>query len=367
LLFIDNDIVRQLLTMRDCIDALDRTFQEFETGEAMHRPRIDMYMPCERPDGYYRWGTVEGTTGGIFALRMKSDIITWPEKNGIRTEEKYCVRPGTWCGLIMLFNTQNGEPLGFINDGEISRYRVGAAAALGARHLARTDASRVGILGSGGMARAYLEGFCAIRPITSCRVYSPTRVNREAFAREMGETLGIDVVAVDGPEQAVRDADLVASCTDTMFPTVSASWLQPGMHVTDLCEEEIDDACLARMDVHIRLGDGGLPLPEQGRIKRLIGHSPVAYVAGTDEQMKRLPPKPPMRRNKVEFGWSNYCDLVFKRAKGRENDRQITFFHNFGNQGLSFASIGGMVYRKAREMKLGHEFPTSWFLQDVRN
>ena len=133
-----------------------------------------------------------------------------------------------------------------------------------------------------------------------------------------------------------------------------------------LGEEEIDDSCIDRIDVKIRQGDGGLPLTEGGRIKRLIGHSPVAYVAGTEDQMSRLPPKPKLKHNKVEYGWPNYCDLIFGRTKGRENDDQITFYHNFGNQGLQFSSVCAHLYRKAREEGVGREIPTEWFLQDAR-
>ena len=367
MLFIHNDVVRENLTVAECVPVLENAFQKIETGEAMERPRIDMYMPCELDDGYLRWGTSEGTNDGIFAIRMKSDVISWPEsRSGARTEEKYCVAPGTWCGLVMLFSTKNGEPLGFINDGEISRIRVGAAAAIGARHLARENSTSVGLLGSGGMARAYLEGFCEVRPIETCKVFSPTKANRNAYARDMSDKLDIEIIAVDDPETALRGADIVATCTDTMSPTVKADWLEPGMHLTDLCEEEIDDACLERIDVTIRQGEGGLPLPEQGRIMRLIGHSPVAYVAGTDEEIKRLPEKP-AASPKIAQGWPNYCDLYYGRAKGRENDRQITFYHNFGNQGLAFSSVGGYLYRKAKSMGLGREFPTDWFLQDIRN
>jgi len=118
--------------------------------------------------------------------------------------------------------------------------------------------------------------------------------------------------------------------------------------------------------VKIRQGEGGLPLKEQGRIMRLIGHSPVAYVAGTEEEIQRLPPKP-QAKPKIAQGWPNYCDLAYGRAKGRENDRQITFYHNFGNQGLAFSSLGGYVLRKAKLSGLGREVPTEWFLQDVRN
>ncbi len=366
MLFVHNDVVRKILTIKEAIPVLEQAFQRVETGEAIDRPRLDMYMPCELDSGYYRWGTSEGTNDGVFAIRMKSDIISWPSHEGRRIENKYCVKPGTWCGVVMLFNCANGEPLGFINDGEISRIRVGAAAAIGARQLARADAAKVGMLGSGGMARAYLEGFCAVRPITSCRVYSPTKVNRDAYAREMSDALGIDVVAAETPEQAIRGADIAATCTDTMSPTINADWLEPGVHVTDLCEEEIDDTCLSRIDVKIRQGEGGLPLAEQGRVKRLIGHSPVAYVAGTEEQMRRLPSKP-QAKPKIAQGWADYCDLYYGRAKGRENDRQITFYHNFGNQGLAFASVGGYVLKKAQSMGLGRHMPTEWFLQDVRN
>jgi alanine dehydrogenase len=51
-----------------------------------------MYVPCEREDGYYRWGTAEGTNDGIFSIRMKSDVITWPVGNdGLWRENKYCI------------------------------------------------------------------------------------------------------------------------------------------------------------------------------------------------------------------------------------------------------------------------------------
>ena len=56
MLIISNDLVSQLLTMDDCIRVQEEAFKSLAAGEAMHRPRIDMYMPCEREDGYFRWG-----------------------------------------------------------------------------------------------------------------------------------------------------------------------------------------------------------------------------------------------------------------------------------------------------------------------
>ena len=161
MLLIDNPTVERLLPMIECIDAQDRAFRGLPTGDSVHRPRIDLYMPAERPDGYYRWGTMEGASNelGVFAIRMKSDILHWPrDEHGFWKEEKYAVEPGTYCGLIFLFSTRNGEPLAIINDGILQHMRVGGGAGLGVRYLSRPDAQTVGMIGSGGMARTYLEG-----------------------------------------------------------------------------------------------------------------------------------------------------------------------------------------------------------------
>ena len=110
MIFIHNDVVRKILTVKESIPVLEGAFRQIETGQAMERPRIDMYMPCEQKAGYYRWGSSEGTNDGVFAIRMKSDVITWPEGRAGRTEEKYCVKPGTWCGFIMTWCRPPSEP-----------------------------------------------------------------------------------------------------------------------------------------------------------------------------------------------------------------------------------------------------------------
>ena len=151
MLLINNQEVEKLFTMKDCLDALEDGYDDLLKGDAVFRPRLDLWMPCDRPDGYYRWGTMEGASRkiGVFAIRMKSDVVYWP--NG-ETEEKYCVQPGSWCGLVMVFSVRNGEPLAIINDGLIQHMRVGGCAGLGAKYLAREDSCDVGIFGSGGMA-----------------------------------------------------------------------------------------------------------------------------------------------------------------------------------------------------------------------
>ena len=88
MLFIHNDVVADVLTMKDAISCLEEAFDQLVKGTATHRPRCDLYAPSqENKEGYYRWGTMEGYNNGIFAIRMKSDIVTWPTYDeGNRTE-----------------------------------------------------------------------------------------------------------------------------------------------------------------------------------------------------------------------------------------------------------------------------------------
>ena len=79
MLLINNDVVREVLTMSDCIRSQEEAFAKQFEGSAIHRGRVDMYFPCDREVGYFRWGTMEGANGEYFAIRMKSDIITWPK------------------------------------------------------------------------------------------------------------------------------------------------------------------------------------------------------------------------------------------------------------------------------------------------
>jgi alanine dehydrogenase len=373
MLLISNEDVHAILRVEDCMTTQEAAFAELPSGRAIQRPRIDVYAPAEREDAYYRWSSMEGVTvspGPYFATRIKSDVVYWPRSaDGRVTEQKFCGKPGLYCGLVMLFSTRDGRPLAMINDGVLQHLRVGAGAGIGARYLAREDASRVGLLGSGGMARVYLEAFAAIRKITHAKVFSPTKANRERFAREMSENLGIDVQAVASAREAVAGCDIVASCTDSMSPTIDVAWLTPGMHVTNVGPAEIDRACFARFDVIFRQGDAGNSAEALGanpRLMREVGQSPIAYVAGTEDEMRRLPPVEPQRTG---FGGSfpHVVELITGQTKGRTAPGQITFFHNFGHQGLQFACVGGLAYERALAAGRGRDLPDEWFLQDVRN
>lgn len=378
MLIINNDEVKQLLKMADCIRVQEHAFKQLPTGGAIHRPRIDVYYPCERDDGYYRWGTMEGANDGYFAIRMKSDIVTWPKSaDGTWTEEKWCREPGTYCGLIFLCSTRNGEPLAFINDGALQQMRVGAGAGIGAKYLSREDSHVVGMLGSGGMARTFLEAFTCVRDIELCKVYSRSSEKRETYADEMRQRLGIEIQVCDTPQEALRGADIVASATNSMQPVYEAGWLEQGQHVTNLGRREMPEEAADRFDVVIRQGTAGLQMRQTERFQAERGHSPAAFIGGTEEEMRRIParnPRPGFGGDSPEFmdrgkggDKPEFADLVSGAAEGRTSPEQITFYRNVGNQGLQFSSVGGLVYEQAQAHGAGREIPTDWFLEDIRN
>jgi ornithine cyclodeaminase/alanine dehydrogenase-like protein (mu-crystallin family) len=264
----------------------------------------------------------------------------------------------------MLFSTKNGKPLAIINDGVLQHMRVGACAGLGVKHLARTDASVVGMIGSGGMARTYLRAFAETRPLKRVKVYSRSSDRREKYAAEMSSLLGIPIEAFGDPEPVIRGSDIVATCTDSIVPNLSEpEWIEPGMHLTSLdIREFATDAVYRRCDVVIRLGDFTLPpLPQEAGFRPF--HF-AGYAAGQPEELARIP------QSGVKVSTEKYptlLELLTGKVLGRTSPDQITSFINSGTQGLQFASVGGMVYRLAKERGVGRELPTEWFVQDVRD
>jgi ornithine cyclodeaminase/alanine dehydrogenase-like protein (mu-crystallin family) len=367
MLLIDNDCVARVLTMRACIDVQELAFAGLPGGGSIGRPRIDTYVPTRDDDSYYRFGSVDGATDGILAVRLKSDVMVWPRDvdGRVGSEQKYCVEPGTYCGLVMLFSTDNGAPLAMLNDGHLQHMRVGGAAGLGTRLLAREDSHVVGMIGSGGMAETFLEALIAVRDIRRVRVFSRREANRMRFARDMQAKFGIEIEAVGSAEQAVRGADIVATCTDSMTPVIDADWLEPGMHVVALTPREFDARVAARFDVRIAQGREKLPLAESERFSQRVSGSPNAFIGGSDEERRRLPVSRGERVDTTD--WPIYTDVITGRAPGRTDARQITFYYTVGNWGVQFAAVGGHVYREASRLGLGMSLPDQYFLQSIRN
>jgi len=359
MLLINNHDQEKLLSMAECIEALESGYSQLASGDAVYRPRIDVYANTSHPEGrFYRWGSMEGALSNppVFAIRTKSDLLYWVDRGDVHTEEKFCVRPGLFCGLIQLYSTANGEPLAILNDGFVQHARVAGTACLAAKYLARKEASTLGILGSGGMARSHALGFCSIRSIRKINVYSPTRKNREKFAREIATQVNIEVEACESPDRVSENADILAACTDSVLPVIKRQDLRPGLHVSTVLPSELEHGIFSSFDVLIRHLDQ--------RAQRYI-------MPRIEEEYRRLS-KPKLADFQYLYSdkpeeYSTLADLVAGKSPTRTNDSQITFFDNVPGSGIQFAAVANLIYEKAKKQGRGHEIPTDWFLQDIRD
>lgn len=365
MIFLTNRDIESVLDMPGSLEAMEEAYRELNEERAGYRPRIDFYVPQE--PHYYRWGTMEGASRklGVFAIRMKSDMLVWNRDGEFQTEDKYCIKPGTYCGLIFLLSVRNAEPLAFMNDGYLQHMRVGACAGLGAKYLARKNSRVLGVVGSGGMARTYAMAIREVRPIERIQVFSPTKANREKFAREMQEKLAVEVKPVDAPEHAVKGADIVALTTDSLVPVIRGEWLEPGMHVTNVRSNEAGPDVLERADVIGRLGTATMRMEKPPPNTMGGSDGMFAYFAGTQQERSKVPTAPSRVIDNPSVG--TIPDIMAGRWAGRTDDRQITFLNNQGTQGLQFAAVGGKAYELAKAKGLGHPLPLEWFLQDIRD
>ena len=362
-LILNNADVARVLTMDATIAALEASYRDLATTDGVCRPRIDIRIPTSDPAKVYQWGTMEGgSTAGYFAIRMKSDVTFERQSGGTVTQEKYCGRPGLFCGLVLLTSIETGEPLAIINDGVLQHMRVGADGAIGVKHVARKDAEVVGMLGSGGMARAHVEAFTCVRKVRKLQVFSPTRANREAFAVEMRDKHGLEVVVCETPEAVYRGAHIVAGVTDSAVPVLDGRLLEKGTHIVNVGGGGVpDEASLARIDVYLRFGNAPAPVgrPELAMDDEYLTWS--ARPATAKRSRKRahgvaLPGK-----------LAYLADIVDGRHPGRTSDDQITWSERGNLQGAQFHAVAARVYERARAAGLGHEIPTEWLLQDIRD
>src|SRR5712692_6963198 len=125
-LILSNDDVEKLLTMHDCIEVMEEAYVELAEGRGVSRTRSDCFAPTTRTDALYSLKSMDGVVPklGIGAVRINSDIITWPSRDGNVRREKVPAAPGNrWVGLVLLFSAETGEPLAIFPDGCLQRLR----------------------------------------------------------------------------------------------------------------------------------------------------------------------------------------------------------------------------------------------------
>jgi len=134
-------------------------------------------------------------------------------------------------GLVVLNDVDTGIPYAVMDCTWITAYRTGAATALSAKYLARPESETVGILACGVQGRTNLLALAELFPVKRVYAYDIDAAAQGLYVKEMTDRLGIEVVGVDSPRQAVEGGDLVVTSGPILKhprPAIGKGWLRPG-------------------------------------------------------------------------------------------------------------------------------------------
>lgn len=358
MLYLSNADVDALLDMKACIESFELAYRAAFEGTAVNGRRSDMITATQREDGgVYSLKMVGGIVpaSGIGAVRINSDILSFPSAGGRTRKVKVPAAPGDrWVGLILLFSTVTGEPLAILPDGVLQRMRVGASSGLALRHMARGDASRLAILGSGWQAHAQAMAAAAVRPLSEIRIFSPNPDNARAFAAALEGRLNIPARAFIAPEEAVRAVDIVLCATNSLQAVFQASWVEPGMHIGSIRDGEIAPEALLKAG-RIIVHDPGNMGSDHLVVAKGLTHKEGSKQINSDPRLAKIAAAPSL------------AELVAGAASGRQSADEITCFLNFHGLGYQFAAAGAVLLDRARQAGLGHRLPSEWFTQDVHS
>lgn len=360
---LSNADIEGVLTMKATLAALDRAYRAWGQGLALSRPRSDTYLPADETT-YYVLKSMDGIDGParVGAIRLNSDVIGWETVLGKTRKVKRASAPGgRYNGLILLFGTDTGELLGIFADGFVQKMRVAATGGLSVRYLSRPESRVFGLIGSGWQASAAVEAVAAVRELDEIRVFSPNAEHRRAFAEALSPKVGVRITPVASAEAAVRGADIIATCTNSLHRVLQADWLEPGCHVFCVKYAELGDAVRERADVVVV--NSKHPAPDNylaGHTEPIDVHDPVEWLKMSAGKEAVADPHERWAESTPEL-W----ETILAPETGRRRPTDITCFVNNIGLGLQFAAVGKAALDLAQKQGLGVEVPIDWFVQTV--
>jgi ornithine cyclodeaminase/alanine dehydrogenase-like protein (mu-crystallin family) len=312
MLYLKNTPLDQILSIPEMIEAIEDALKEMALGRGFDLSRRRIHHPNRMI-----FGLLPGSVHGAMGAYLQTDL-----DRRIHHE------------TVILYSVDTGEPLILFQDCSINELRTGAAGGVGAKHLARPNASRVAILGSAAHAETQLKAVAAVRALTQVRVYSPTPAHREAFGEKMKRELPVQVQPVSTAEEAVCNADIVITATNSKTPILDGNWLQEGTHITSIANgdktrtrQEIDETTIRRAD--------------------LIFVTSKETVCVNESDIFRA-----VRDNLISWDRVHEISaLLLGKAAGRTNDGQMTLFKLQGT-GIMDVAVGLRAYERLKDSKL---------------
>ena len=217
-LIINDELVRKLLPMDTCIDAMEQAIVTLARDNAVQPLRSLLWQP----DHAGLLGMMPGWLGEPQALGIKV-VTIFPGNHGTELDAHQ--------GVVLLFDTTDGRLLAVIDATEITGIRTAAVSAVATRHLAAPDACVLAILGSGTQAQTHLEAMLCVREITRVRVWSRRPESAERFVAAASRRWDCEIETAPTARDAVRDAGIICTTTSASEPVLEGAWIAPGSHV----------------------------------------------------------------------------------------------------------------------------------------
>lgn len=210
MIYLDETAVGRALRWPQLIDAMEAALAQFSRGSDIHPVRT--ILTIEDRARYV--GLMPAVSGDVMGLKF---VTFYPVNAGAGVP--------THNATILLYRTDNGQPIAAMDGRLITEMRTAAVSAAVTRYLASPESRILALLGSGVQAHAHLQALRCVRELSDVRVWSRTPEHAERFAREHA------VTAVPSAEDAVRDADIIVTATAAQDPVLCGAWLKRGAHV----------------------------------------------------------------------------------------------------------------------------------------
>lgn len=301
---------RALLDPRELLPRLREAYAQYSIQRSVPARRFPVLLPQTEETGAGGMVLAPGLVPGIPAYTVKVNA-------------KFPAAVPAIKGAILLHDLETGDLLAILDSGHITAVRTGLAGALGADILARTDASRVAIIGAGTQGRVQLASLALVRKIGSVTVFDSNSNAAERYAADTHEGVTCNIHVAGSIDDAVGDADIIITSTWANEPFLFDGMVQAGAHITTLGPDSPGEAeigaDLIRQSLFV-CDDRDLAI-EMGAIGG-VGLGPEAIHA--------------------ELG-----EVIAGTKVGRTSDNQITIF---GSVGLAFQDLAAawLVYEKAR-------------------
>lgn len=318
----END-VRAVLSMDDLIVAMEAALDQF-SGGGVRQPLRSVVVVG---DGHAFYGVMPAFMGTPAALGTK--LVTVYHGNASRGLPSHLA-------TIVLHDPETGALQAVMDGRYITEARTAAVSAASAKHLARTDARILAVLGSGVQARSHIDAITRVRPIDEVRVWGRDGAHVRALIDDLAPRTRARLTAAASAEAAADGADVIALVTASREPVLARSAVRSGAHICAVgaCrpdQREMDTALVrdARVFVDSRTG----ALAEAGDLVIPIkeGAIDASHIAG-------------------ELG-----DVFGGRLAGRRTDDEITIFESLG-MAVEDVAAARLACDRALERGLGRGF-----------